>query len=613
MTDSNRLDQFMAPRLRSAIEENYYARITSQAQLKEALKDPLFLQNPGAHVALFADHGVVHVRDVAQQILQVMETIHGVLIPTRDASRFAWMKAYGVLIAYMHDIGMVDLSPIGRSMHPEYATQAVLSAEFDDIFDGIWEDDRGGVASHLTHLAQTGALDQSPRVVLREMLAMANCHSKSKVPVTVLNDTHQLRQTMQNTAIHDLHYIYHQQRVTQARQALAKAQQTMQSTAEIDRFAASCLEAEAALEHATQSGQFSRVMEERLKNVYTDFKRDAFRWMEASHSATRQLAQDVIDTLRALRSADALRQRGTVLKTSGNYEVFVDQRTSNAIYALRLDDEHLYLLEIPDRISAGEANVASSELDNEGNLRISFHHGMFSDQEAILNAAYSAALVVNDIQSDVVESFQQTANVAQSAFTQSTGMNIHIESVDDNAVFADLVCQQLQSLNPVAARQARVVPSLQTSSAIERTRYLRSPDLDWELSRRQKLLKTIEQFGHKTESIDPIKAFRGVRQIELQGGETLIDSGAPSGFVYIPQGEGLRILPLGGYQAFTIQPWIPVGVTGVIRGSIRNATVVAEQSLTLLAIPKDLYLKHWHHTYSPQEFAKLFTNEATNL
>lgn len=607
MTDFNPLDQFIAPHIRSTIEQNYYARINAQAQLQQSLKDPLFLQNPSAHVALFADHGVVHVRDVAQQILQVLEAIHGVLIPARDTERFAWMKSYGVLVAYAHDIGMIDLSGFGRAMHPEYATQAVLGIEFDDIVDGLWDDDRGKVAARLTRLAQDGSLDQPPKVVMREMLAMANCHSKSKMPVTLLNDPPQLRQTMQTAAATDLNYLYRQQRLNKAQRALANTQQTALSTPEIGELATTLLEAEAALEQAARSGKTSRVLEERLNNVYADFNRDAFHWLESSHVAARQLVQDVVDTLRALRCADALRQRGTVLKTSGNYEVFVDQRSSNAIYAMRLDAEHLYLLEVSQRISAGEANMASSELDKEGNLRISFHHGMFSDQDTILNAAFSAALVVNDIQTDVIESFQRPADATQTVMRQPADIQILIENVDDNAAFASLICQQLQTLNPLTAGQARVVPSLQASSALERTRYLRSPILDWELPPRQEMLKRIEQFGHKTEGIDPIEGFKEVRQIELQAGETLIESGAPSGFVYIPLGEGLRILPLGGYQAFAIQPWIPVGVTGVIRGSIRNAKVVAEQDLSLLAIPKDVYLQHWHHTYNLQEFAQLFT------
>ena len=69
--------------------------------------------------------------------------------------------------------------------------------------------------------------------------------------------------------------------------------------------------------------------------------------------------------------------------------------------------------------------------------------------------------------------------------------------------------------------------------------------------------------------------------------------------------EGLRGLPLGGYPGFVIQPWIPVGVTGVIRGAERNARVVAERDVDLLAIPKGVYLDHWHFTYDRDAFAAL--------
>jgi hypothetical protein len=297
-----------------------------------------------------------------------------------------------------------------------------------------------------------------------------------------------------------------------------------------------------------------------------------------------------------------------MLKTSGNYEVFVDQRTSNAIYALRLDDDRLYLLEIPDRISSGEANIASSELDRSGNLRISFHHGMFSTPATIVNAAQSAAVVVNDIQADVIESLQRLPDPSQTLPKLATEIQLQIESVDDNPAFANLVCQQLAHLNPSTAGHVRIVASLQASSARERSQYLQGAELDWALTYRKELLQKIAESGHKTEQIDPIEGFREVRQIELHAGQKLIEAGGPAGFVYIPLDVGLRILPLGGYQSFAIQPWMPVGVTGVIRGSIRNADVVAETNLTLIAIPKDVFLKHWHHTYSAQEFAQLFAD-----
>ena len=612
MSTPDQLDRYLSPAIRSTIEQRYYAPINAQSRLSQVLSDPTFLPHPVGHTALISDHGVVHARDVAQQILQVLEAINGLLIPARQTDRLEWMKGYGVMVAYVHDIGMIDFSAYGRAMHPEYATQAVLGPEFNEMLDTLWHDNGGQLSGRLTQLAQAGALDRDPRLVLREMLAMANCHSKSKMPGEMLNDFKRLRRAMQTAAGTDLHYLYDQRQVQKASRALSTAQQEQHDQVEIDRLAAAFQTAEAAFNATARSGQASWLLQEWLPQLYTDFDRDAFRWLESRQPEVQQLAHDVVDTLRALRCADALRQRGTVLKTSGQYEVFIDQNTANAICALRHDDDRLFLLEISEYLSAGEANIASSELGHDGNLRISFHRGRFGSPDTTQRAAYCAALIVNDIQTDVVDSFQRSrtsGNPIGPRAKTADEIYILLESVDDNWEFADLVQQKLRQINPQAAARARAVPSLQNTSALERARYLTAGELDWDLARQRAALDCISASGHKTQAIDPVEAFRDVKLIELQASEILIEANSPAGFVYIPLGEGLQIIPLGGYQAFFVQAWMPLGVTGVIRGAVRNATIVATQDLTLLMIPKDVYLKHWHHTYSPQEFAQLFAHE----
>jgi hypothetical protein len=345
-----------------------------------------------------------------------------------------------------------------------------------------------------------------------------------------------------------------------------------------------------------------------LRRYYADFERDSFQWLTAMGDETRELVSDVLDTLRALRCADALRQRGTVLKTSGSYEVFVDQKTANAIYALRFGEDELFLLEIPDPLPAGEANIASSEIDHEGNLRITFHRGAFPDQATILRAAYNAALAVNDIQADTIESFSRPIPPGGIRDQLKTAEEVHIllEGVDDNLAFAELVCRQLQAINPQAGARARSAPSLQNASIHELTRYLEAEAFHEDVGRRQEVLERISQSGHKTHDIDPVNGFKDVRVIKLRPGEVLIEAGSPAGFVYIPLGEGLKVIPLGGYSSFLVRPWMPLGITGVIRGAVRNATVVAEQDLTLLMVPKEVYLREWHYTYSAAELTQLF-------
>lgn len=580
MSLSSQLDHYLPAEIRTAIEQRYYARINEQADLQQVRFDPQFLDDPGKHVALFSDHGVVHVRDVTAQLLRILETIHGILIPGRSRQRLAFMKGYGVIVAYLHDIGMVDFSVFGRAMHPEFASQAVFSQEFEPIIETLWRDNCGNMAWRLSNLASAGLLKQPPQIVLREMLAMANCHSKSKVPSQVLNDPESLRQLMRQTVTTDLWQLYQQQ---QEGQALNK---------KLDQAEVALTELEVTPLSQTRY------------HGYTNLDAEPFQWLVTRHPQIWELVDDVIDTLRVLRCADALRQRGTVLKTSGSYEIFVDQDSGQAIYALRHGETELYLLELPDLFGAGEANIASSELDRNGDLRISFHRGAFATPERTAWAAQAAAFMVNDIQKDVIESFHRATSPETIPLKTSEAMQILLEETDDNFKFSDLVLETLQRLNPQVAARVKIVPSLQYSSDHERRLYLEAPELDWSLERRQEVLARVGQSGHKTAEIDPVKGFQDVKLIKLAAGEILLEEGAPAGFVYIPLESGLRVIPLGGYPPFLVQPWMPLGVTGVIRGAPRNATIIAEQEVQLLMMPRVVYLRHWRHTYSIEEFVR---------
>ena len=414
-------------------------------------------------------------------------------------------------------------------------------------------DDVGGVAARIVRLGRAGALGgRAPEAVLREALALANCHSKSKVPTALLNDPGALRRAML---------------------------------------------AAAAAEVPARAG--------RPGPLHADFA-----WLEMATGPGRELVEDVIDTLRALRCADALRQRGTALKTSGGYEIFVDERSANAVYALRPDPAHLYFLEAPEPVAAGEANLASSQLDAGGDLRISFHHGAFRDLETVRKAARSAALVVADIQADAIGSFERSDIDAHPGLRRQADIRILIELADENPAFARQVRAELGRIDPAAAARARIVACLAPASEAERSRYLCSADLDWDLARRREVLRRIARSGCPTRAIDPEVAFREVRQIALRAGETLIEAGAPSRFVYVPLGEGLRGLPLGGYPGFTIPAGVLVGATGVIRGAARNSSVAAGRDLELLVIPKGVFLDHWHVTYDEAVFAALLGSQA---
>nr|HMQ55471.1 cyclic nucleotide-binding domain-containing protein [Anaerolineae bacterium] len=252
------------------------------------------------------------------------------------------------------------------------------------------------------------------------------------------------------------------------------------------------------------------------------------------------------------------------------------------------------------------ANIASSELGLNGNLRISFHRGQFARSDATWRAAYASALMVNDIQSDVIDSFCRSE---AGAFTPATpksasDMQILLEETHDNFEFAGLVLKALSQLNPDIVKQVQIVPGLNNVGAQERNFYLSSPEISWSLEERRQILTRIGKSGHKTDAVDLEQGFKYVKLVELYAGDVLIEAGLPADFVYIPLSQGLRVYPLGGYSPFDVHPWMPLGSTAVIRGAPRNATVVAVQSVRLLMIPKEVYLRYWHQTYSRPEFVK---------
>jgi hypothetical protein len=442
---------------------------------------------------------------------------------------------------------MVDGSRRGRAVHPEFAAQLVFRPDFDELFELLWCADHGGLRSRLTELGRRELLSVPPQMVLRELLALALLHSKSKVPGAALGDRQGLRRIMAHALAADLDAP--------------------------DRHNGGWLD----------RGQPA--------------PGEGFCWLTDSRPELAALADDALDIVRALRCADALRQRGNVLKTSGGYEIFIDQGSGMALFGLRRDDGQLWLLQSAWPYSVGEANLASSEIEPDGSLRVAFQRGAFLNAEVCRQVADRAAMIVHDVQQDVLESFLIGA---------SDGRHLIIEETEDNPDFAPMVVTALLALDPALAARIKLAPSLRLASADELARYRSAQPLDWGAARRAELLAYLERSGHNSAAMDPDLAFAHTRVVGVAPGERLIEAGTSAGMVYIPLGAGLEVRPLGGYQPFAVQPWMPLGNTGVIRGASRNADVVATAQVALLAIPAAVYLRHWHRPYATAElFRKL--------
>jgi hypothetical protein len=600
------VERYLPLEIRTGIEENYYARIEAESLLERFAQDPTFLENPGLHLALYTDHGIVHARDVARQVLRVLDIANGLLMPRRAGGRQEFMRGYGVMLAYVHDIGMLDNTPFGREMHPEFATQEVFSTRFDGWMDTLWNENCGNIAWRLINLARERVLEQDPKLVLREMLAMANAHSKTKVPLATLNDPHELRRCMQLALGMDICALHLLQQVERARTKTFPSLQDEMHEATIKHLAGSLLTAQSRLQQGIGSPDLSNSPNIEAQARYGDFEKEAFGWLVSEQESVRALVKDVTDTLRTLRCADALRQRGTVLVTSGNYEILLDRMTANAVYVLKSQHGETFMVEA-DNIVCGEANIASSELTREGDLRFSFLRGTFPDDQITHRAAHNVALAINDIQADAIESFRTPPDdpvLSGLELKSEPEMQILLEGVEDNLQFVEVIRQELERIHPAAARRISIVPSLHSVSDRERMHYLNANPVHWDIPTRQQFVARMEERGHKTANIDLEKAFADVRLAHLPAGEILIEAGAPAGFVYVPLGEGLTGTPLGGYKRFFVETWAPLGSSGVIRGAPRNATIVAHNEVSVLIIPRETYLEYWYRTYSLSELTR---------
>lgn len=592
-------EKYLPAKIRDYIEHTHYSQVGLKAGFDKIFDDPFFLDDPTKHVAFFSDHSVVHVRDIALQTLKVLDVVNGLLIPKRDTARLEFMRAYGSMITYLHDIGMADFSSFGRAIHPEYAAQAVFQDRFDEFIDLLWRSNCGGMTSRLVNLSNKGLLSNDPRLTLRELLSLSFGHSKSKVPRNILNQPEKLKELAQQNIKTELHKLFYEQKINKLNAKLANADER-NNISTLEHELSNCQKELKLLNSA-------EVENPDVERLYKNFDQESFTWLSGTHPDIQALINDVVDSIRVLRCADALRQRGTTLKTSAGFQIFVDRKTANCVHAISDNASgRMFLLETDDPISSGEANLASTELAVEGDLRVSFVRGDYMSESAVRYAVEAAAYVINDIQADVIASFVR--NDADASLKSAAKMMILIEETDDNPSFSYSVTKELEEKYPELKGRCRVMISTKSAAENERNIYHSGTPLSWSEEEKTQLLKKISEKGHLTHDIDVNEALNHVHEVNLSSGSLLMEAGSTPAFVYIPMSYGLKGKPLGGYESFVVEPWVPLGSTGVIRDAPRNATIVAHENVRLIMIPKSIYLKYWHHTYSVTDFRSALKN-----
>ena len=550
------LDARLPRPLRTDLEEHLWRPIETQATLEVLCVDPSFLADPGHHPAIFADHGVVHVRDVAIGLIRLLDTINGVLLPERPPARQGFVEAVGVATAYLHDIGMVDMTPSGRRVHALYAAHAAFGSSVDPLVRYLLAP--GPVRSRLDDIAARAPFATSLENVVREILSLGVAHSKTAVPADVLDDRDDFRTLLQRivfTSLDDLR----------------------------------------AAPRLPQAADTSPIPRDANAQAYDD-PATSYAWLSATSGPQAELADDVIDAVRALRAADVLRQRGTVLRTSGGFEICMDAETARAVCTLRpVTGDAAYVVIYDDERGAGEANIRAAFVTPRGDLRIAFHRGGFGSPEAAQRAATSVADVIVDIQADVIPSFSgvSVGGGLRAPMRTRHDVQIQLERPGDRPAFADDVASLVAEREPALARRLVTVADTQGAAPQERRRFFLAQPMDPTGPEADELLRLLAEHGAETAGFDRAAAFAEACRASIEPGEVLVTPGSAPAFVYVPTGPGLVVRPGGGYAPSPLPPWVPVGTTGVIRRAERNSEIVAERALEVIMIPGELYARAW--------------------
>jgi hypothetical protein len=393
-------------------------------------------------------------------------------------------------------------------------------------------------------------------MLLRELLALSLCHSKSAIPNSLLSDTPALRRIVCTAIFTSLQAQY----------------------------------------EARRSGSWSDAVPEEpseLARHYSDPDVDPFAWLESSSVQARELRADVVDTLRVLRVADALRQRGTDLRTSAGFEVFLDN-SGSAVFAMATRDGRFAThLRIDSPMSVGEANIDTCSLTPAGDLLIEFHRGLFPPAAA-MRVAEACALVTMDIAADVLD-----------VFPRAPSAHIVLVSPEDEPMFSRSVRECMLSESPALGQRTRVEPNVRSLDDEERQRYERATPVNWPSALAEHLLEELASRGLATHKLDPALCFTDVRIAEVDIGEILMHEEAEPTFVYVPTNEGVHLDSGAGFASKPLPAWIQIGATGVVRQGVRNSTVRVVRRTRVIMIPGAIFARQWFRPYGIDEIDQL--------
>jgi hypothetical protein len=586
------LDVVFSNQLRTLIEQRYWAPIEARTVMEHIVIDPSFRTNPGRHLGLYSDHGVMHVRDVALRAIELTHKLNGSIFVERRQRDVDFVAGCAVLLVYLHDVGMG--ASIDRKVHAPFASQLVFSETFSDVLAHLFDEDSGGLRSRITECHERSAFSADPIEIFKEVLAFAVCHSKSYVPPEVLRSPEELTTVLRYVTNTPLS---------------VQLENVAHNHSAIDVAGGLAGDPVASDQHAAREQQDSKRAGQ--VSAATGVRDLAFDWINTSDPVHRSFFQDVLDAVVIVRVADAMRQRGTTFRTSAGYEIVVDGRTGSPLAVLRARDGGAsYLATFDSPISVGEANLRAADLRSPFALRFEFHRGEFASKEIQHTVARSCALAIDDVQRDVLETIDDDR------------VRIEIHEPHDDPEFARLVFDAFVLMSPQMQHRVDVITTEKHADFELPTEIDREPTFPWQSRGRTVRHEETAGFAERliAAGLNPKvfaervpvgqsptdSLFHDVRLISLREGESIVHPHERADFVVIPTNDGLRAEPLGGYAFDQVAPFTIVGAVGVLRGHDRNATLRATNDLNVLVISAEGYLATWCQPFTIPELCDRF-------
>jgi hypothetical protein len=549
----------LPPSFRDYIE-GFYRNTMEQASPRALAR---MSATSGADPAWWFDHGPNHGRNVVENASDLIETAQERgLIERRTGARAGTMELMTRVNAGMHDIWMQDLTQAGRPLHPARAAREAFSRGLDAAASDILAERVDGHRTLQEALVRDYGVAAAdvPRV-MREMMSLSYGHSKSAVPLETLDSPSLMRKTMKD---------------------VVRAQEAGKETPFESHYA---------------PGSFDRV---------------AYDWLETNP----KLSADMIDAVRILRPADAMRWRGPNDSRSSNGSsigvAVIDGEVTTFMRMADAESGRTYMVRFDSPISMGEANTRYTSVNAKGELTLGLDKGSFGSEANDRVMARGSAHVILDVGQDWVGSFRgverkpivvelpaerspQFKKMLQDGLQEALaelrhkGKDTRLASrVVENVVFVE------------SASGAAKAPGSRAPPA-ELIRYGNGKPFDPAGRRAPELLKLIGDNGVDVSALDASRAFEGARVITLAPGEELIKKGTGGEFVYVLMEGELKTVLGRGYAAHPLPKGVPTGEMAVISGNARSADVSATQASRVLAIPKATYLAEWTKAFYTHE------------